>query len=122
MGCDRGDGGAAVSRSPEERLRDVLEAVAAVEDHLTHGTLHEGMVFDAVRMRLIEIGEATKALRTLRPDLLATEPEIDWTGVMRMRDWTAHRDFDTAFAVVEQTVLHDLAPLAAAVRRLLDRL
>lgn len=111
-----------MSRSPEARLHDVLKAVAAVEDHPTHGTLHAGVVFDAVPMRLIEIGEATKALRALRPDLLATEPSIDWTGVMRMRDWTAHRYYDTAFAVVEQTVREDLAPLAEAVHRMLERL
>jgi hypothetical protein len=38
-----------------------------------HGDLGQGLIFDAVRVRLIEIGEAVKALD---PVLLATEPGI----------------------------------------------
>jgi uncharacterized protein with HEPN domain len=37
-----------------------------------------------------------------------------------MRNHLAHRYFDTAHAIVAATVEHDLPPLVAAVRRLLD--
>ena len=49
-----------MSRSDRDRLLDVLAAAAAIEEHLGRGPLSDGLVFDAVRVRLIEIGEAVK--------------------------------------------------------------
>ena len=49
-----------MSRSDQDRLLDVLEAGAAIAEHLQRGPLSDGLVFDAVRARLIEIGEAVK--------------------------------------------------------------
>ena len=74
-------------------------------------------MFDAVRVRLIEIGEAVKAID---PALLAHEPDVPWIDVAAMRNHLAHRYFDTAHAIVQSTVDHDLPPLVAAVRRLLS--
>lgn len=105
-------------RRPEERLRDILDAVAAIEAYLARGTLSDAMVLDAVRMRLVEIGEAVKALP---PDLLAAEPDIPWRDVAGARDWLAHHYFDTARGILQATVDNDLPPLAGAVRRLLAR-
>ncbi len=102
-------------RSDAQRLDDVLAAAAAIESHLARGTLADGLVFDAVRVRLIEIGEAAK---DIDPDLLANEPDIPWADVARMRDYLAHRYFDTDHEIVTATVEHDLPPLIAAVERL----
>jgi uncharacterized protein with HEPN domain len=55
-------------------------------------TLSDRLIFDAVRIRLLEIGEAVKALPG---DLLATQPSIPWQQIARMRDHLAHRYFDT---------------------------
>jgi len=49
-----------VSRRDDEWLADIIEAIAAIRSHLQRGTLSDGLVFDAVRLRLIEIGEAVK--------------------------------------------------------------
>jgi uncharacterized protein with HEPN domain len=75
-------------------------------------------VFDAVRIRLLEIGEAVKAIT---PSLLATEPSIPWKNIAAMRDQLAHRYFDTEHAIVNGTVNNDLEPLIAAVGRLQAR-
>ena len=92
-----------------------LEAIAA---HLQRGDLSDGLVFDAVRVRLIEIGEAVKAL----PDeLLATESALPWTQIAGMRDRLAHRYFDTSHAILAATVDEDLPELDAAIKRLLQR-
>lgn len=104
-----------MSRRDDQRLGDVL-AAAAIANHITRGGLDDGLVFDAVRVRLIEIGEAVKAID---PDLLAREPAIDVAG---MRNHLAHRYFDTAHAIVQATVTEDLPPLVAAAKRLLDHL
>lgn len=105
-------------RSQTERLRDILKAIAAIDEYVARSGLHDGVVFDAVRMRLIEVGEAVKALDT---SLIAAEPSIPWPGFARMRDRMAHRYFDTVFAVVAETVERDLPALAEAARRLLGR-
>lgn len=47
-----------MSRRDDERLADVVAAAEAIASHLRRGGLGDGLVFDAVRVRLIEIGEA----------------------------------------------------------------
>lgn len=43
------------SRHDEERLADIVDAIAAIRSHLTCGEFSDGLIFDAVRVRLIEI-------------------------------------------------------------------
>jgi uncharacterized protein with HEPN domain len=45
---------------------------------LRRGTLDDELIFDAVRIRLIEIGEAVK---NLPHDLLSTKAAIPWTRI-----------------------------------------
>lgn len=100
-----------------QRLEDIVAAIEAIGSHTRRGSLTDGLVFDAVRIRLIEIGEAVKALPE---DLLATRPEIPWSQIARMRDHLAHRYFDTTHAIVQATLDHDLDELLTAVTQLLD--
>lgn len=100
----------------EQRLHDILAAIDAIQAHVARGDLSDGLIFDAVRIRLLEIGEAVKALPMA---LLDSEPSIPWSQIARMRDYLAHRYFDTSHAVVQATVDHDIAPLREAVERLL---
>lgn len=58
-----------MSRQDNDRLTDIVEAGGAIRDHLSRGDLHDGLVYDAVRVRLIEIGEAVKGIS---PELLAS--------------------------------------------------
>lgn len=60
-----------MSRSHIAWLLDIAAAVDAINGYLESGDLSEGIVYDACRVRLIEIGEAVKRLDA---DLLATEP------------------------------------------------
>ena len=72
-----------------------------------------------MRVRLIEIGEAVRAIDQA---LVAREPDIPWIDVAGMRNHLAHRYFDTAHSIVQATVTDDLPPLAAATKRLLNHL
>lgn len=107
-----------MSRRDDERLRDIVDSAEAIASHLGRGGLDDGLVFDAVRVRLIEIGEAVK---DIDPEILATEPGIPWRDVAGMRDQLAHRYFDTARAIVQATVDEDVPAFVAAVQRLLIR-
>ncbi len=81
-----------MSRPARQRLLDVLAALDAIEAHTRRGDLSDGLVFDAVRVRLIEIGEAVKAVPE---EVLAQEPDLPWSEIARLRDLLAHRYFDT---------------------------
>jgi len=105
-----------VSRRDAERFADILDAIDAIRSHLQRGDLSDGLVYDAVRVRLIEIGEA-KGIPT---EVLATEPRTPWQDIARMRDRPAHRYFDTMHSIVQGTVENDLPPLEQAVLRLQD--
>ena len=98
-----------------QRLADIQAAIDAIRSHLQRGDLSDGLVFDAVRIRLLEIGEAVKALPA---ELLDTQPGIPWRQITRMRDHLAHRYFDTAHAILQATVDEDLPELERAIRAL----
>ena len=102
-----------------QRLADIQAAIDAIRSHLGRGELNDGLVFDAVRIRLLEIGEAVKALP---PELLATQPSIPWRQVARMRDHLAHRYFDTSHAILQATIDEDLPQLEVAVQALTEAL
>ena len=106
-----------MKRDDPQRLDDILIAIDAIRTHLTRGSLSDGLVFDAIRVRLIEIGEAVKALSQ---DVLTHEPGIPWAEVAGMRDRLAHHYFDTSHAIVTATIEQDLPDLETAARRLLD--
>lgn len=108
-----------MSRRDDERLEDVLVAARTIARYVEDGGLDDGLVFDAVRVRLIEIGEAVK---DIEPEVLASEPGVPWRDVAGMRDHLAHRYFDTDHSILSATVDHDLPTLVAATERILRRL
>ena len=85
---------------------------------MTRGDLHDGLVYDAVRVRLIEIGEAVKGIDS---ELTDGAPDVPWKEIARMRDHLAHRYFDTDHAIVQDVVDNDLGPLLDAVQSLIER-
>jgi uncharacterized protein with HEPN domain len=108
-----------VSYRERQRLSDIQAAIDAIRSHLQRGDLSDGLIFDAVRIRLLEIGEAVKALPG---DLLDTQPSIPWKQIARMRDHLAHRYFDTAHAILQATVDDDLPDLERAIHALAQSL
>jgi uncharacterized protein with HEPN domain len=85
------------------------------ERHLKRGAIDDELVFDACRARLIEIGEAVKAID---PDLLARAPDVPWREVARMRDHLTHRYFDTQHDIVADVITTDLPPLKRTIAAL----
>jgi uncharacterized protein with HEPN domain len=104
-----------VTYRERQRLDDIQAAIDAIHSHLQRGDLSDGLVFDAVRIRLLEIGEAVKALPA---GMLSTQPGIPRSQIARMRDHLAHRYFDTDHAVLQATVDNDVPELERAVQAL----
>lgn len=107
-----------MSRRDRDRLLDIRRAIAAIDGHRARGGLDDGLVFDAVRIRLLEIGEAVKALPD---DLVATEPGVDWPAIARFRDQLAHHYWDTVHSILQHVVDVELPDVDAAAHRLLGR-
>lgn len=108
-----------MSRDIDDRLSDITTAIGAIQSHLERGPLSDGLVSDAVRIRLLEIGEAVKALPA---ELTSDESGIPWRQIARMRDHLAHRYFMTELEIIQGTIDTDLAPLQNAVNRMRTRL
>ena len=106
-----------MTRGPQLRLQDVIAACEAIGAYVADAGGHPtGMAYDAVRMRLLEIGEATK---DIDPKILQQEPEIEWKQVAGMRDRIAHNYFDTQHGIVVETATTDVPQMLAAAKRLL---
>ena len=104
-----------MSRSDADRLDDIASAITSIRSHLRHGPITVEIVMDAVAMRLLEIGEAVKAIS---PELTATEPDIPWNDIAGMRDFLAHHYFATNPEIIQVTIDKRLTPLADAVERM----
>ncbi|NLA36747.1 MAG: DUF86 domain-containing protein [Actinobacteria bacterium] len=87
--------------------------------HLERGPLDDDLISDAIRMRLIEVGEAVK---DIDQSVLDLEPSVPWRDVAGMRDVLAHRYFESSAQIIRATVEHDLPALQVAVERLLRRM
>ena len=106
-----------MKRSDSQRLTDVLVAIDAIERHLQRGALSDPLIFDAVRVRLIEVGEA---ISHIDGRLLMQSPEIAWREIKNMRNHLAHNYFGTDEQIIAEVVDQQLSPLAKAVNRLLS--
>ena len=66
-------------------------------------------------MRLLEIGEAVKALSSTTT---STEPDFKWRQIAGMRDVLAHHYFATHPEIIQATIDKDLDPLDEAIARM----
>lgn len=110
-----------MSRRAEQFLADILDAITAIGDYARGGEAafrKDRKTRDAVQMRLIEIGEATKKLQDLGLKLSEVEPGIEWSKIAGMRDVIAHHYWRVSESLLWDTVGRSLPPLKDAVSRL----
>lgn len=105
-----------MKRADTQWLIDVLNAIDAIERYLKRGSLSDPLIFDAIRVRLIEIGEAVSHVDQR---LLRQEPKIDWRAIKNMRNHLTHNYFGTDELIVAEVINHGLEALTIAVNRIL---
>lgn len=101
----------------EERTADIYD----VDGFLCSPS---GMVMlDAVCMNLIAVGEAVKNLdKVTDGELLPQYPQVQWNGIMRMRDKIAHHYLEVDAEVVLLTVKEDIPQVKLIVEKMISEI
>jgi len=105
-----------VSRSDRERLEDLAEALTAIHAHLD-SQVHGDLKRDAILYNLVIVGEAVKGLAD---ETRSRYPDIPWKAIAGLRDLLTHEYFRIDMDEIDKIIVRDLAPLAEAVRALLN--
>lgn len=114
-----------------ERLESVLDALERIPRRLADVPSAESFAeneegkdrLDAICMILIAVGEAFKQIdRKTEGKLLARYPEVDWPGVMGVRNVIAHGYFDIDVEEVFNICQTDIPALIRTVRKMLEEL
>jgi uncharacterized protein with HEPN domain len=110
-----------VSRDEQERLRDIKDAIVAINAHLkrvnkAEPEMDDTLLHDALLFQFVVIGEAVKHLTRQTRE---AAPEIPWADVAGLRDLIAHEYFRIDIHRVLDIVEHDLPPLEETIDRLL---
>ena len=106
-------------RDPKERLRDMLEAIAAIERYLHRGraAFEQDELLQGWFVRNLQIlGEAARALPE---DVRALAPQIEWPKIIGMRNVLVHGYFDIDLDIVWEAGSRDAPALKPHLERLL---
>jgi uncharacterized protein with HEPN domain len=107
-----------VSRTAEERIQDILEAITRCERYRDRFDDPDPevveMAFQAALRYVAVIGEAANHLP---PEVTLAHPEIPWPAIVEMRNILVHEYFGVDPIIVTRTLDRDLKPLAAALRQ-----
>jgi len=109
-------------RDPRERLRDMLEAIAAIERHLHRGQAafeQDELLQDWFVRNPQILGEAA---RGLPDDVRALAPDIEWPRIIGMRNVLVHGYFDIDTDIVWDAAGRDAPALKPHIEELLQRL
>lgn len=108
-------------RSARQRLEDILRSVDKIAAFTARGfpnTSDDDPVWDSIVHNLTIIGEAIKSLP---PSVRELSTEVEWSDIVRMRDFIVHRYFDIEHLVLRNTVEEDLPKLRVAIEALLAK-
>lgn len=109
-------------RDPNERLRDILEASAAIARYHSRGKAafeQDELLQNWFVRHLQIIGEAARALPE---EVRALAPGVPWLKVIGMRNVLVHGYFDIDTEIVWETATRDLRALQPAIEELLRKL
>lgn len=108
---------------PAGRIADMLDALAAIEAAIRG---HDATTFsadriarDAVLWNLTVLGEA---VRGVPDDVQVANTDIPWAKMRGMRNLLVHEYFGIDDHIVWTTATSNVLPLAAPLRRVLERL
>ena len=111
-----------------KKIFQTVERILANSETITSPSFYlltpSGMErLESTCMLLIAIGEGVKGVDKLTDKkLLSFYPEMDWKGVMGMRDIIAHHYFDLDAEIVYDVIKHDMPKLKDVLQQIKDDL
>ena len=114
-----------------ERLTSVLEALERIPRRFAEIETPSGFTdteagvdrMDAICMILIAVGEEFKAIdRKTESSLLSRYPEVNWRGIMGVRDFLAHGYFQVNVNQLFGICRDDIPELIQTVRKMIEEL
>ena len=111
-----------------KKIFQTVERILANSETITSPSFYlltpSGMErLESTCMLLLAIGEGVKGVDKLTDKkLLSFYPEMDWKGVMGMRDIIAHHYFDLDAEIVYDVIKHDLPKLKDVLQQIIDDL
>ena len=111
-----------------KKILQTVERILANSETITSPSFYlltpSGMErLESTCMLIIAIGEGVKGVDKLTDKkLLSFYPEMDWKGVMGMRDIIAHHYFDLDAEIVYDVIKHDLPKLKDVLQQIIDDL
>jgi uncharacterized protein with HEPN domain len=109
-------------REPKERLKDILDAIAAIERYAARGREafeQEELIRTWIFYHIQLIGEAVARLGKAFHE---SYPEIPWAQIVAMRNVLVHEYFGVDLQEVWRTVERDLPVLKHQIEALVKRL
>lgn len=106
-------------RDPAERLRDMLDAIAAIERYgdRDRASFERDELLQVWFLRNLQIlGEAA---RGIPEDVRALAPEVPWPSIVGMRNVLVHGYFEIDADIVWDAANRDVPALQPALQRLL---
>jgi uncharacterized protein with HEPN domain len=107
-------------RSPQERLLDILEAIARIERYVALGKarfLEDELIQVWIVHHLERIGEAAARLGR---EFQEAHPQVPWREMVAMRNLLVHEYFSVDLEEVWETAVRDLPLLKAQIQTLLE--
>lgn len=109
-------------RKIEQTLIRVIDNSVYIDTYQYYYLTSAGLErLESTCMLLIAIGESVKGVDKLtEKSLLSQYPEVDWKGVMGIRDIIAHHYFDLDAEVVYDVVKNHLPVMLETVRKMIS--
>jgi uncharacterized protein with HEPN domain len=107
-------------RSPQERLLDILEAIARIERYVALGKarfLEDELIQVWIVHHLERIGEVAARLGR---EFQEAHPQVPWREMVAMRNLLVHEYFSVDLEEVWETAVRDLPLLKAQIQTLLE--
>ena len=107
-------------RTDLERLRDIVEAVDAVDKYTSSGREafdHDELVRVWCLKHIEIIGEA---VARLSEELRRRYPQAPWRSIIAMRNALIHGYFDVDWEIVWAVIAKDLSPLRKSITEIAD--
>jgi uncharacterized protein with HEPN domain len=109
-------------RRTPERLRDMLDAAAAIQRHVpaSQATLLNDEVTQAAHVRWTEIiGEAANYVH---PTVRDAHPEVPWRQVVDTRNRIVHTYFEIDLDILWKVITEEIPKLVPLIRTILESL